>query len=129
MFWPNKKSPPIFVVRLLFFSDDFVQAQQLVRWASEDVVSVVVREPGGSDTGIIQSMGTATNHGDHQSLMESSHPTMNIIPRDYFPSPVSTETESSESVIQQQLRRNHLEHEPVVELLVENTDRYPEYKH
>ncbi|XP_060665493.1 uncharacterized protein LOC132797745 isoform X8 [Drosophila nasuta] len=128
-------------------SDDFIQAQQqLARWASEDVVSVVVLEQPQSGTmsdsqpssGVgPMSAGATTNnvihhqhphqhHGDHQSSAAAAAAAavqqaaansnsimgMGVVPnginvsqRDYYPSPPSTETESSGSVIQPATRR------------------------
>lgn len=137
--------PSVFpMLRLLFSSDDFIQAQQqLARWASEDVVSVVVLEPGldPTTTGVGPSpMGTI--HG-HDSLMGRSTTVpaatttqtttstgLNVTHRDYYPSPPSTETESSGSVIQPQQKRNHIDQAGQGdEQLMETSDRYPEYKH
>ncbi|XP_020805686.1 uncharacterized protein LOC110182065 isoform X1 [Drosophila serrata] len=121
-------------------SDDFIQAQQqLARWASEDVVSVVVLDqpPSGtmsdsqpySGAGLISAGATMNNvmhhqhphphqhHGDHHqssaaaaaTAAAASHSMMGlpIVPngisatqRDFYPSPPSTETESSGSAIQ-----------------------------
>ncbi|XP_041630682.1 uncharacterized protein mmd isoform X2 [Drosophila kikkawai] len=119
-------------------SDDFIQAQQqLARWASEDVVSVVVLDqpPSGtmsdsqpySGAGLISAGATMNNvmhhqhphphqhHGDHHqssaaaAAAAASHSMMGlpIVPngisatqRDFYPSPPSTETESSGSAIQ-----------------------------
>ncbi|KAH8361231.1 hypothetical protein KR200_007687 [Drosophila serrata] len=121
-------------------SDDFIQAQQqLARWASEDVVSVVVLDqpPSGtmsdsqpySGAGLISAGATMNNvmhhqhphphqhHGDHlqssaaaaATAAAASHSMMGlpIVPngisatqRDFYPSPPSTETESSGSAIQ-----------------------------
>ncbi|XP_002044233.2 uncharacterized protein LOC6620021 isoform X3 [Drosophila sechellia] len=138
-------------------SDDFIQAQQqLARWASEDVVSVVVLDqpPSGTmsdsqpyiDVGPIsgaiaqqqhphqqqhQQQHPHQHHGDHHqssaaaagsgsgaaaaaatSVANSSIMALPIVPngisvsqRDYYPSPPSTETESSGSVIQPPIRR------------------------
>ncbi|XP_020805689.1 disintegrin and metalloproteinase domain-containing protein 33 isoform X4 [Drosophila serrata] len=120
--------------------DDFIQAQQqLARWASEDVVSVVVLDqpPSGtmsdsqpySGAGLISAGATMNNvmhhqhphphqhHGDHHqssaaaaaTAAAASHSMMGlpIVPngisatqRDFYPSPPSTETESSGSAIQ-----------------------------
>ncbi|XP_046802620.1 uncharacterized protein LOC111677536 isoform X5 [Lucilia cuprina] len=131
-------------------SDDFIQAQQqLARWASEDVVSVVVMEQplpgttsdsqqssgGGGHTSGAASTNTVIHHqhphqhhGDHPSSAQvtststvsaaaaagtiNAHMNMGAVPngigvnqRDYYPSPPSTETESSGSVIQPLNRR------------------------
>ncbi|XP_020805693.1 disintegrin and metalloproteinase domain-containing protein 9 isoform X8 [Drosophila serrata] len=113
--------------------------QQLARWASEDVVSVVVLDqpPSGtmsdsqpySGAGLISAGATMNNvmhhqhphphqhHGDHHqssaaaaaTAAAASHSMMGlpIVPngisatqRDFYPSPPSTETESSGSAIQ-----------------------------
>lgn len=123
--------------QLLFSSDDFIQAQQqLARWASEDVVSVVVLDPGTDSTGIGPS-STATIHGEQPSLGTSG---LSIGARDYYPSPPSTETESSGSVIQPTQRLSQTAAQQRVGHLIdgqgdingqpmENTGRYPEYKH
>lgn len=120
----------------LFFSDDFIQAQQqLARWASEDVVSVVVMDPerlvqeknlsavvplpAVMAQNIIHPI-TASHMGNGLGATVSR--------TDYYPSPPSTtETESSGSVMahqqlqqqQQQQKRGPQEH----------TGHYPEYKH
>ncbi|XP_050332245.1 disintegrin and metalloproteinase domain-containing protein unc-71 isoform X9 [Bactrocera neohumeralis] len=130
--------------------DDFIQAQQqLARWASEDVVSVVVLDQPQSGTmsdsqqsSGVGPMSTATtstvihhqhphqHHGDHPSSAAASSAAataaaaaaaaansnsimglgvvpngINVSQRDYYPSPPSTETESSGSVIQPLSRR------------------------
>ncbi|XP_050076828.1 uncharacterized protein LOC126563597 isoform X8 [Anopheles maculipalpis] len=156
-------------------SDELFQAQQqLARWASEDVVSVVVMEQG-SDTSHAQGPSSAnTMHGhmqQHPSQQQppSHHPqqqppsqqppqlppphqlidSVNGVPvmgschsisssmnhqlvnnRDYYPSPPSTETESSGSVIQP-LRRGPITPGPGPDgnHIMESTGRYPEYKH
>lgn len=61
---------------LLFSSDDFVQAQQqLARWASEDVVSVVVRAQPGSDP--TPTAATAANGvGLHSLRLQSTDHTI-----------------------------------------------------
>lgn len=144
---------PLFLLWLLFSSDDFIQAQQqLARWASEDVVSVVVMEQpltgttsdsqqssgGGGHTSGAASTNTVIHHqhphqhhGDHPSSAQATSTTTvsssvaggtinpahtmsmgGVVPngigvnqRDYYPSPPSTETESSGSVIQPLNRR------------------------
>ncbi|XP_037919023.1 disintegrin and metalloproteinase domain-containing protein unc-71 isoform X3 [Hermetia illucens] len=114
-------------------SDDFIQAQQqLARWASEDVVSVVVQDPGtSSDIHPHQSVGsssvTGIIHGETVSMNATTNG-LNVGPREYYPSPPSTETESSGSVIQPQQRRSHLDSNHGDGQLMEN-GRYPEYKH
>ncbi|XP_073834320.1 disintegrin and metalloproteinase domain-containing protein mind-meld isoform X4 [Musca autumnalis] len=131
-------------------SDDFIQAQQqLARWASEDVVSVVVMEQqplagttadsqqsnGGGHTSGTASANTVIHHHQHQHQHHGDHPSsvgaanttsssvnahmaanMATVPngivvsqRDYYPSPPSTETESSGSVIQPLNRRYTLQ--------------------
>ncbi|XP_037932465.1 uncharacterized protein LOC119667246 [Teleopsis dalmanni] len=175
-------------------SDDFIQAQQqLARWASEDVVSVVVLDqpPPGTMSDSQQSSGvgpmsaatTSTvihhqhphqHHGDHQSssaavaaavaaaaVNSTSIMGLGGVPngisvsqRDYYPSPPSTETESSGSVIQPHSRRIPMQQDTSQQLqlhqlqlhqqqqqgdtsssnnsqsgqIMEN-GRYPEYKH
>lgn len=117
-------------------SDEFIQAQQqLARWASEDVVSVVVMDPGSDST--IGPLSTGAIHGD--SKMGANGISMG--PRDYYPSPPSTETESSGSIIpihhqqqpqqqhQQLQRRGHIVEGQGDGLLMDSTGRYPEYKH
>ncbi|TMW43179.1 hypothetical protein DOY81_011742, partial [Sarcophaga bullata] len=126
--------------------------QQLARWASEDVVSVVVMEQpltgttadsqqssggGGHTSGaattntVIHHQHPHQHHGDHPSSAQATstttavsaaaaaagsinaqHMSMGAVPngigvnqRDYYPSPPSTETESSGSVIQPLNRR------------------------
>jgi hypothetical protein len=114
----------------LFFSDDFIQAQrQLARWASEDVVSVVVME---SDSSAVGPSPVVTG----QNIIHPNPPLManglgvTVSRTDYYPSPPSTtETESSGSVMalqqqQQQQRLCDVNGGPQ-----ENTGRYPEYKH
>ncbi|XP_030378642.1 uncharacterized protein LOC115627181 [Scaptodrosophila lebanonensis] len=125
-------------------SDDFIQAQQqLARWASEDVVSVVVLDqpPSGTmsdsqpSSGVGAMSGATTSnvihhqhphqhHGDHPSSTAAAAAAaaaaansnsimglgvvpngINVNQRDYYPSPPSTETESSGSVIQPPTRR------------------------
>ncbi|XP_058063853.1 glycine, alanine and asparagine-rich protein-like [Anopheles bellator] len=161
-------------------SDDLFQAQQqLARWASEDVVSVVVMEQG-TDAAHSQGPSSAnTTHGHMQQhpsqqqqplhhhqppqpaqplvhlqqqplppppphqlidsvngvpVMGSCHNINNmnhqVNSRDYYPSPPSTETGSSGSVIQP-LRRGPITPGPGPDgnHIMENTGRYPEYKH
>ncbi|XP_052861925.1 uncharacterized protein LOC128268731 [Anopheles cruzii] len=161
-------------------SDDLFQAQQqLARWASEDVVSVVVMEQG-TDAAHAQGPSSAnTTHGHMQQhpsqqqqplhhhqppqpapalvhlqqqplppppphqlidsvngvpVMGSCHNINNmnhqVNSRDYYPSPPSTETGSSGSVIQP-LRRGPITPGPGPDgnHIMENTGRYPEYKH
>ena len=122
-----------------FSSDEFIQAQQqLARWASEDVVSVVL-EPGSDSTtnggvGLTnQHQSTGIHHGDTSSMaMAGNGGLLNTNPRDYYPSPASTETESSTSVTQPtvQLRRiTHIDQGQGGAQLMETSGRYPEYKH
>lgn len=131
----------------LFFSDDFIKAQQqLARWASEDVVSVVVVESDSSavDPSLVV---TAQNiiHPQNTSLMAMNNGLGATVSREiYYPSPPSTtETESSGSVmalqLQQQqllLQQQHLQQQQQRRGVIdvnggpqENTGRYPEYKH
>ncbi|XP_033243752.1 uncharacterized protein LOC108160402 isoform X6 [Drosophila miranda] len=121
-------------------SDDFIQAQQqLARWASEDVVSVVVLDQPQSATisdsqpynGVGPMSGATTSnvihhqlphlhHGDPQSSSAATAVAASnncilglpVVPngtsvsqRDFYPSPPSTETESSGSAIQLRTRR------------------------
>ena len=145
------------LAKKLFFSDDFIQAQQLLaqRWASEDVVSVLVMESDSS--GVDPSPVTAASNVIHPQLITSSMipqqiqqyqqqlPPMMTVPSTltannmnghgviasrtpdfYHPSPSSTtETESSGSVMVTQ--RRGLEESGLGPQ--ENTGRYPEYKH
>lgn len=76
------------------------------------------------------------NHKDINLITTGNGLALNLISnnRDYYPSPPSTETESSGSVIQpysiQTLqRRNHLIEGQGGGPTLENTGRYPEYKH
>ncbi|XP_037027838.1 disintegrin and metalloproteinase domain-containing protein unc-71 [Bradysia coprophila] len=110
-------------------SDDFIQAQQqLARWASEDVVSVVVLEPGSDSTttGVGHSQTADTHHHGDSSMIGTG---LNVGPRDYYPSPPSTETESSGSVIQPLRRVTHIDPVHGDAQLTETSGRYPEYKH
>ena len=117
-------------VAQLFSSDDFIQAQQqLARWASEDVVSVVVMDQqGGSDSSAAgPSSTTATMHETMMPLMSMGNG-HGLGVRDYYPSPPSTETESSGSVIQPQPRRVLIDAQNG-DSLTENKNRFQEYKH
>jgi hypothetical protein len=116
----------------LFFSDHFIQAQQqLARWASEDVVSVVVVE---SDSSAVDPSPAVTVqniiHPNTPQLAMANGLGATVSRTDYYPSPPSTtETESSGSVMgpqqpQQQQRLCDVNGGPQ-----ENTGRYPEYKH
>jgi hypothetical protein len=145
------------VAKQLFFSDDFIQAQQqLARWASEDVVSVVVMESdsSGVDPSAV-AMAQNIIHPHITSVHQQSQPLPSImaqpssaaalhmavvnmnglgaiasrIPEFYHPSPPSTtETESSGSVMLTTQRRgiDVNGHGPQA---TESTGRYPEYKH
>ncbi|XP_070509632.1 disintegrin and metalloproteinase domain-containing protein 12 isoform X4 [Chironomus tepperi] len=114
-------------------SDDFIQAQQqLARWASEDVVSVVVMESDSS--AVVPSPVTVTQNIIPHLSTQMPQPTPLIINglgvgvsrTDYYPSPPSTtETESSGSVMLTQRRGIDVSGGPHQE----NTGRYPEYKH
>ncbi|XP_055550304.1 uncharacterized protein LOC129732887 isoform X7 [Wyeomyia smithii] len=149
-------------------SDDLFQAQQqLARWASEDVVSVVVMEQGSDSSHAQGPSSASTMHGhiqqhpshQQQQSHHDSHPTTNnsnttssnvngvqamgschninslshqlVNSRDYYPSPPSTETESSGSVIQPPSRRGPIMPGPGPDgnHIMESTGRYPEYKH
>ena len=109
-----------------FFSD--ISAQALVRWASEDVVSVVVDSSAAGPSQVV----TAQNIIHPLSQMGNGlGATLSRI--DYYPSPPSTtETESSGSVMAhqqqaQQQRRGIIDVNggPQQEI----TGRFPEYKH
>lgn len=132
--------------KILFFSDDFIQAQQqLARWASEDVVSVVVMESDSSavDPSPVTVAAQSNNISITNNLPHSNTSQMVVQPQvmgmnglgatvsrtDYYPSPPSTtETESSGSVMATQ-RRGLIVDGNVVVGPQENTGRYPEYKH
>ncbi|XP_033239028.1 disintegrin and metalloproteinase domain-containing protein unc-71 isoform X2 [Drosophila pseudoobscura] len=121
-------------------SDDFIQAQQqLARWASEDVVSVVVLDQPQSAkisdslpyNGVGPMSGATTSNAIHHQLPHHHHGDpqsssaatavaasnncilgLPVVPngtsvsqRDFYPSPPSTETESSGSAIQLRTRR------------------------
>jgi hypothetical protein len=125
----------------LFFSDDFIQAQQqLARWASEDVVSVVVMESDSSavvPSPITVPMQNIPLHSINNNNNIISNNTMSMGPHmnglgatvcrnDYYPSPPSTtETESSGSVMVTQRRGIDANGGPQE---ITGT-RYPEYKH
>lgn len=113
-----------------FCSDEFIQAQQqLARWASEDVVSVVVLDPGVNSIPIGQAPGGNVIHGDNNiGAPLNINTTMSHKSRDYYPSPASTETESSENVMQIQPRRDILEYQNGGQG-IETSEGYPEYKH
>lgn len=113
----------------IFFSDEFIQAQQqLARWASEDVVSVVVLDSGVNSIPIGQT-SSGTVHGESSiNAPLNINTTMGHKNRDYYPSPASTETESSENVMQIQPRRDILEYQNGGDG-IENSESYPEYKH
>lgn len=117
----------------LFFSDDFIQAQpQLARWASEDVVSVVVME---SDSSAVDPSPVITVQKTILPNITSQMGNglgVTASRTDYYPSPPSTtETESSGSVMphQQQLQQQRPGIIDVNGGPQENTGRYPEYKH
>lgn len=90
---------------------------------------MVVLEPGSDSTGVGHSQ-TDTMHGDPSSMIGTG---LSVGPRDYYPSPPSTETESSGSVMvqppPQPPRRGHIDQGPVDAQLMESSGRYPEYKH
>lgn len=152
----NQKKSALRLAKKLFFSDDFIQAQQqLARWASEDVVSVVVME---SDSSAVDPspVAVASNviHPTHltsiipqqlQQYQQQLPPMMTVpstltannmnglgaiasrTPDYYHPSPSSTtETESSGSVMVTQ--RRGLD-ESGLGQQENTTGRYPEYKH
>lgn len=115
-----------YVMNELFFSDDFIAQQQSPRWASEDVVSVVVMESDSSAVdpspvtvtqNIISQMGTVTQNGLGAIVSRT----------DYYQSPPSTtETESSGSVMVTQRRGIDVVNGGQQQ---ENTGRFLEYKH
>lgn len=121
----------ITTMQKLFFSDDFIQAQQqLARWASEDVVSVVVME-SDSSAAVVPSPVTVTQNIQQpvtSQMMQPIH--MNglgatVSQTGFYPSPPSTtETESSGSVMVTQRRGIDVSGPQE-----QNTGRYPEYKH
>lgn len=134
--WLNSSCPK------LFFSDDFIQAQQqLARWASEDVVSVVVME---SDSSVV---GPPPVAAQNLMLANTAHLSQNglgvIATRtDFYPSPPSTtETESSGSVMGPHQQQALMQQQRRLLIDVnggppENAGRYPpsgefkaEYKH
>lgn len=96
---------------------------------------VVLEQPGSDSTIDAGHSLTDTIHGDSQMIGTGG--LLNVGPRDYYPSPPSTETESSGSVIQPgppppPVRRStaHIEHlGPDGVPLTETSGRYPEYKH
>lgn len=120
----------------LFFSDDFIQAQQqLARWASEEILGNLnvlsvktVTEP--SDLSEVGPLPVAVQNVIYPIIA----PTENcngqgatVSRTDYYPSPPSTETESSGSVMAhpgapQRPRVNGPQD-------ITNTGHYPEYKH
>ncbi|KAG5678287.1 hypothetical protein PVAND_007974 [Polypedilum vanderplanki] len=124
-------------------SDDFIQAQQrLARWASEDVVSVVVMESDSSaavQSPVVVAQNNTNNILPHTNNLQMIHPHQQPMGMnglgvtasriDYYQSPPSTtETESSGSVMATQRQQRGL----IVDGNVgpqENTGRYPEYKH
>ncbi|XP_063707352.1 disintegrin and metalloproteinase domain-containing protein 22 isoform X2 [Culicoides brevitarsis] len=120
-------------------SDELFQAQrQLARWASEDVVSVVVMDPNVVNSGVMQQMGTNPNAGPNMHHADNNITTpLNINTamghkgRDYYPSPASTETESSENVMQMPPPRRDtmLEYQNGGQGVLETSEGYPEYKH
>ncbi|XP_055911641.1 disintegrin and metalloproteinase domain-containing protein unc-71 isoform X6 [Eupeodes corollae] len=119
--------------------DDFIQAQQqLARWASEDVVSVVVldhqqgtmsdsQQPGVGQLSTASTSSVIHHHGEPSSMGATNG--LSVSQRDFYPSPPSTETESSGSVIQPQLRRAHIESNQIGDGQLMENGRYPEYKH
>lgn len=115
--------------KMLFFSDDFIQAQQqLARWASEDVVSVVVMESDSSEVVPSQVVAVAQNMPLSTSQMPQQPPlNMNGLVRvTQTYSPSTTETESSGSVMLTGQRRGIDVSEGPHQ---ETAGRYPEYKH
>jgi hypothetical protein len=146
------------LAKKLFFSDDFIQAQQLLaqRWASEDVVSVLVMESDSS--GVDPSPVGAASNVIHPQLITSSMipqqiqqyqqqlpPTMMTVPSTltannmnglaaiasrtpdfYHPSPPSTTETESSGSVMVTQRRGLNESGQGPQ---EITGRFPEYKH
>lgn len=95
-----------------------VKAQQQLaqRWASEDVVSVLVMEQS--------EPGPKVNQQKVNGLGVTACPT------DYYQSPPSTtETESSGSVMVEHQQRRGIINDVPNGGPAENAGRYPEYKH
>lgn len=94
----------------LFFSDDFIQAQQqsVQRWAEEDVVSVVLMESDSYAAAPLPAVAVAQNiiHPNPTQMGQAIENgfVAKAIRTDFYPtSPLSTtETESSGSVMAQQ---------------------------
>jgi hypothetical protein len=139
-----------YVMQKLFFSDDFIQAQQqLARWASEDVVSVVVMESDSSALApspitITQNINPLINSSQmvqqqlqHQpQLPQQSQmvPLRNgldaiVCRTDYYPSPPQSTTSGTESSGTSHMLTQRRGIDAGGEPLAENTGRYPEYKH
>lgn len=136
-----------YVAKKLFFSDELFQAQQAPhhRWASEDVVSVLMMESMESDSSaagpsqiMVANMNMANHPGAVQRITNGIGTT--ACRNDFFPvtSPPSTISESSGSVMagmvdpqrQQQLQQKCVSDVPN-NGQVENTGLFgfPEYKH
>lgn len=136
-----------YVAKKLFFSDELFQAQQAPRhrWASEDVVSVLMMETMESDNssavGQSQVMVPNMNVVNHQNAAQMMNITNGIgttaCRNDFFPvtSPPSTISESSGSVMpgmdQQRLLQQKCVNDVPSNGQVENTGLFgfPEYKH
>jgi hypothetical protein len=137
MFFTNTHS---LCCQKLFFSDELFQAQQAQhRWASEDVVSVLMMESDSSAAGPSQTIVPNINNHQQNSTQIVQHmkgitngigttPCRN----DYFQSPPSTESVSSGSVMADQRQQIcNVTNDGVNNGPVENTGvfGYPEYKH
>lgn len=145
------------MAKKLFFSDDFIQAQQrLARWASEDVVSVVVMESDSSavdpspvavasNVMLPQHIASSIIPQQIQQYQQQLPPTMMTVPSTlmannmsgldaipsrtpeyYHPSPPSTTETESSGSVMVTQRRGLNESGHGPQ---ENTGRYPEYKH
>lgn len=84
------------------------------------------------DSGHGNNIGPTTHHhGDINNISTPLNINTNTMnnhkTRDYYPSPTSTETESSENAMQIQTRRDHLLEFPNGGM--ETNESYPEYKH
>lgn len=139
-----------YVAKKLFFSDELFQAQQAQhtsRWASEDVVSVLMMESMESDSSVagpsqvmVQSLNVVNHPGAAHQIM---HPGITnglgttACRNDFFPvtSPPSTISESSGSVMAGMDSQRQLQQKCVTDVPnngpVENTGLFgfPEYKH
>lgn len=124
----------------LFFSDELFQAQQALhhtRWASEDVVSVLMMESDSSAAGPSQTIVPNINHqitsqtAQHLKAITNGIGTT-VCRNEFFQSPPSTESVSSGSVMMaDQRQQNCVTNDVPNNGPVENTGLfgYPEYKH